>query len=245
MKRLIRSLFNSIGLEIKRKRKRKIQQKWSDMTLGFQRFSALNLPITSVIDVGAAAGTWSIKAARTWPNATYLLLEPLIERSQVLESLTKLHSNFTFLPFAAGNEKTAVNFVIAEDLDGSGIASSSMDPSRVRSVQVIRLDDAVKEIGFQGPFVVKLDTHGFEVPILEGCTGILNEVSLFIIECYGFQIVDNSLLFWEMCQHMDHLGFRLFDVVDVMHRPKDGAFWQCDAFFINKTNPLFNYNNYK
>jgi hypothetical protein len=112
-------------------------------------------------------------------------------------------------------------------------------------VQVIRLDDAVKEGGLTGPFLVKLDTHGFEVPILEGCSGIVDQVSLFIIECYGFQIADNSLLFWEMCQYMDCLGFRLFDIVDIMHRPKDGSFWQCDAFFIRKENDLFKDNKYR
>jgi FkbM family methyltransferase len=243
MKRLIQSFFNSFGFEIKRKRQAK--PKGSDMALGFRRFSALNLPVASVIDVGAAAGTWSVGASRFWPAASYLLLEPLAERKEILDSLVSTRSNFMYMPFAAGNEKTTINFMVADDLDGSGIAPSTIDPSSLRSVQVIRLDDAVKEKGLKGPFLVKLDTHGFEVPILEGCNGILNEVSLFIIECYGFQIVDNSLQFWEMCRYMDGLGFRLFDIVDIMHRPKDEAFWQCDAFFISKTNPLFNYNRYK
>ncbi|RYE45276.1 MAG: hypothetical protein EOP48_22205 [Sphingobacteriales bacterium] len=67
----------------------------------------------------------------------------------------------------------------------------------------------------------------------------MNQVSCFIIECYGFQIAEKSLLFWEMCRYMDELGFRLFDIVDVMNRPKDGAFWQCDAFFLRKENPVW------
>lgn len=215
------------------------------MAMGFQRFTTLDLPISSVIDVGAAAGTWSIKALNIWPNASYLLLEPLQERKLVLESLVKNHPKFRFMPFAAGNRKSNIDFIITDDLDGSGVASSGSDRSLVRSVEVIRLDDAVREHNLQGPFVVKLDTHGFEVPIIEGCNGFLNDVSLFIIECYGFRIADNSLLFWEMCQYMDRLGFRLFDIVDIMYRPKDGAFWQCDAFFIPRTNQIFKYNSYR
>src|SRR5690606_1041292 len=103
----------------------------------------------------------------------------------------------------------------------------------------------VQRLGLKGPFLVKLDTHGFEMPILEGCSEILPDVELFIIECYGFHITGSSLLFWEMCHEMDKLGFALFDIVDVMHRPKDGAFWQCDAFVIRKSNALFSDNRYK
>lgn len=243
MKKLLVSLFSSVGLEIRRKKRP--QPKVSAMTAGFHRFSHLGLPIETIIDVGAAAGTWSLEALRVWPNASYVLLEPLLERRPVLESLTQQHKNFSFLPFAAGNKKTSVNFVIADDLDGSGIASSDTDLSLIRSVEVIRLDEVVRDKNLKGPFVIKLDTHGFEVPILEGCTGILNGVSLFIIECYGFQIADNSLLFWEMSHYMEKLGFRLFDVVNILNRPKDGAFWQCDAFFIKKDNSLFSYNHYR
>lgn len=215
------------------------------MMMGIRRFASLDLPINVVIDVGAAAGTWSTKASIVWPYASYLLVEPLVERKSVLESLASQHSNFRYFPFAAGNATSSLDFLITEDLDGSGVASSISDRSQVRSVPVIRLDDVVKENNKKGPYVVKLDTHGFEVPIIEGCSGFLNEVSLFIIECYGFKIADNSLLFWEMCQYMDRLGFRLFDIVDVMYRPRDGAFWQCDAFFIKNTNEIFNYNKYK
>jgi hypothetical protein len=47
-----------------------------------------------------------------------------------------------------------------------------------------------------------------------------------------------------MCQYMDNLGYRLFDIVDIMNRPTDKAFWQCDAFFIKKDNPVFQTNTY-
>ena len=138
----------------------------------------------------------------------------------------------------------AAHFRIAPDLDGSGISSGSVSDGKNRKVAVRRIDNEIKTLDLVGPFIVKFDTHGYEVPILEGCAGILSDVELFIIECYGFRIAERSLLFWEMCQEMDRLGFALFDLVDVMRRPKDGAFWQCDAFFIRKDNLLFADNRY-
>jgi FkbM family methyltransferase len=204
----------------------------------------LNLPVRTIIDVGAAAGSWSLMAEQFWPECTFVLFEPLEERKEQLQALTREKSNFLFVPCAAGSDESPINFHIAEDLDGSGFASGSVSNSEIRKVAVRRIDHEIKTLGLVGPYVVKLDTHGYEVPILEGCAGILHDVELFIIECYGFRIVEGSLLFWEMCREMERLGFSLFDLVDVMHRPKDGAFWQCDAFFLRKGNSLFNDNRY-
>jgi len=214
------------------------------MAGGLKRFRNLGFPVRTIVDVGAAAGSWSLMAEQIWPECTFVLFEPLEERKEHLQSLAQEKSNFLFVPCAAGSDESFVNFRIAPALDGSGIASGTTLGGEIRKVAVRRIDNEINRLGLAGPYIVKLDTHGYEVPILEGCAGIIPNVELFIIECYGFRIADGSLLFWEMCREMDRLGFALFDLVDVMHRPKDGAFWQCDAFFIRKGNPLFNDNRY-
>jgi len=214
------------------------------MAEGLKRFRNLGFPVRTIVDVGAAAGSWSLMAEQLWPECTFVLFEPLEERKEQLQTLVGEKTNFLFIPSAAGSDESFVDFRIAPDLDGSGISSGTSLDSEIRKVAVRRIDNQIKALGLTGPYIVKLDTHGYEVPILEGCVDVLPHVELFVIECYGFQIADQSLLFWEMCRHMDRLGFALFDLVDVMHRPKDGAFWQCDAFFIRKGNSLFNDNRY-
>lgn len=209
------------------------------MIQGLQRCNRIVPHLNTIIDVGAAAGSWSLSAFELWRQSNYLLLEPLEERKLELESLEKKYSNFHFVPAAGGEEKGEVSFYISADLDGSGVANGSPNDQNIRKVDVVRIDDEILRLGLKGPYLVKLDTHGYEVPIIKGCRNILTEVSIFIIECYGFQIAENSLLFWEMCRYMDELGFRLFDIVDVMNRAKDGAFWQCDAFFLRSENPVF------
>lgn len=247
MKSLLRSILHSLGFEITRRRPltatlsyfRNIQ-----MIQGLQRCKSIVPEISTIIDVGAAAGSWSLSAFELWRQSNYLLLEPLEERRVELESLVNKYSNFRFIPAAAGRESGEVSFYVADDLDGSGITEKISTDLNVRKVNVVSIDDEAKRLKLKGPYLIKLDTHGFEVPIIEGCKQVLSEVSVFIIECYGFQIADKSLLFWEMCQYMDQLGFRLFDIVDIMNRPKDGAFWQCDAFFMKKDNLVFNQNGY-
>jgi FkbM family methyltransferase len=247
MKRLIRSLFDSMGFEIRRKKKESVLSHHSNhrMLGGLSRWKESSTNVNTVVDVGAAAGTWSVSALAFWPNASYLLFEPLAERKVELEALVGKQPNFYFVPCAAGREEGEMRFIVSNDLDGSGVASTAQMDGNIRSVRVTSISDEVKKLNLRGPYIIKLDTHGFEIPILEGCKEIIDEVSLFIIECYGFQIADNSLLFWEMCAYMDKMGFGLVDLVDVMNRPKDGAFWQCDAFFKRKDDSLFLYKEFR
>lgn len=250
MKRFVKSLFDALGLEVSRKNvvRSGIEYfKNEEMFEGLRRCHAVLPPPSTIIDVGAASGSWSLSAQNLWPHSNYVLFEPLLEREVQLSELAKIHKNFHYILAAAGKDKGVVSFYVADDLDGSGVAGSAdTDEARgIREVPVVSIEQEIERLCFAGPYLVKLDTHGFELPIIEGCTKLLPNISTFIIECYGFQIAENSLLFWEMCRYMDQLGFRLFDIVDVMHRPKDGAFWQCDAVFLKKDNPIFNAPGYE
>ena len=57
------------------------------------------------------------------------------------------------------------------------------------------------------PFLIKLDTHGFEVPILKGAQETLQQTNLLVIETYNFQLQPTSLRFHEMCSYMEFGGF--------------------------------------
>jgi hypothetical protein len=41
------------------------------------------------------------------------------------------------------------------------------------------IDGLVRRNNLGGPYVLKLDTHGFEVPILEGAHAVLAEASAY------------------------------------------------------------------
>ncbi len=90
-----------------------------------------------------------------------------------------------------------------------------------------------------GPFLLKLDTHGFEVPIFEGAGATLANTVAIIVETYNFKIGAEGLLFHEMCAWLQPRGFRCIDVVDVMRRPGDDLLWQMDLVFVRSDWPEF------
>ena len=238
---LINKIIRPLGIVIKRANELEGRNTMYDAIERSKSFHHVN-PVT-VIDVGAAKGIWTSMAIKVWPGSNYVLFEPLKEREEILSDIRNKNKNIYIVNKAAGDSNIEIDFFIATDLDGSGVAGD-ISASNLRKVKQTTLDAEISGLQLKGPFVIKLDTHGYEVPIIDGAEKILKDTQLLIIECYGFKIAPFSLLFWEMCAYLKSKGFRLIDIVDIDLRKKDGAFWQCDAFFIPDTSPCFSSNSY-
>jgi FkbM family methyltransferase len=210
------------------------------MQAALQRLAKNGVQPGCIFDVGAAQGTWSQAALQCWPAASYELFEPLHEQEPVLQALQKSHPNVNYHLAVAGKEPGAVRLNVSDDLDGSGIYGD--ESVNAREVPVLTIDSMAAKR--KGPYLIKLDTHGFEVPVLEGALKTLPQTAALIIEVYGFKISPTCLLFHELSAWLDQKGFRLTDIVDVMRRPTDNAFWQADAVYVRKDSTIFQRNTY-
>lgn len=54
-----------------------------------------------------------------------------------------------------------------------GLASQSRSDNFMVEAEMTSIDHEVNRLRLPGPFLIKLDTHGFEVPILAGATATL------------------------------------------------------------------------
>ena len=75
------------------------------MAAGLERISKLGIQPGTVVDLGAAQGTWTEKALKIWPAAKYELIEPLVEQTEVLKKLKSLHENIDFHLAVAGEHR--------------------------------------------------------------------------------------------------------------------------------------------
>ncbi len=141
IKKVVKAIFNRMGFDVVRNRSVTTGHVPTNdgMTNGFRRLQAISIFPNAIIDVGAAEGTWTEKAALVWPEAEFLLFEPLEERKEILLNLQKRLANKIFLSFtAAGNDESEINFHVSEDLDGSGIATD-INSSSNRIVKVFSI----------------------------------------------------------------------------------------------------------
>jgi len=238
VKESIKKIFDKMGYKLVSKSMKPYND--DSMFSGLSRLLHNGIKPKLVIDVGAAKGSWTESALNVWPDAAFLLIEPLEEQIGSLESLKGRCSNIEYRIAVAGETDGEVNLNVSDDLDGSGVYDSQTPNSR--RVPVIPIDKAAESL--TGPVVIKLDTHGYEQPILKGAVKTLQRTQALIIEVYAFDISPTCLKFYELTSYLDKLGFRLGDVLEVSRRPGDKLLWQADAIYYRKDHPAFQNSHY-
>lgn len=214
-----------------------------DMHSAMKRIHSHRIIIDNVIDIGGSDGTWSRQAIKIFPKASFLAIEPLTEREAALSRLAGTHPNFGYEICAAGEtDGGQAKLNIADDLDGSTIDGHG---GKSRQVPLRTVDSIVSDRNLIGSFLLKFDTHGYEVPILQGASETLKKTLVIIMEAYNFKITKKSLRFHEMCIYMEELGFRCYDVAGLMLREYDQAFWQMDLCFIRDDVKIFEYSGFR
>lgn len=211
--------------------------RWT-MEAALGRAATIGLAPATIIDVGAAAGEWAQAARSTFPKAALLLIEPLAERQARLTEFSRRCPGTHLVAAVAGATTGHIELNVSDDLDGSGVYGPH-GGGALRHVPQVTIDDAVARHGLRGPFLLKLDTHGYELPIFAGATATLAQTELLIVETYGFKPAPTAVRFWELCVWLEQRGFRPADIAGLMARKRDGMFWQADLFFLRSNHPVF------
>lgn len=245
-------LWYRLGKLINLKRKLKIIESEEPEKVAFhtastpralKNIAARGTEICTVIDVGASNGMWSEAARPFFPNAAYFLIEAQKVHERALQAYCASRPKTSYILAAAGDKTGEIFFDDSEPF--GGVAAKVAGGKAQSVVPVTTIDHEIAVRSLQGPFLIKLDTHGFEVPILEGAKEALKQANLVVIETYNFRLTEQTLLFDEMCAHMRALGFGVIDISEPLWRPRDDAFWQFDLFFVPLQRPEFSYNSYQ
>ncbi len=189
----------------------------------------------TIIDVGASDGRWSEIARTIWPRAKILCIEANRHHQAGLDS------------FCARTGASAV-FALAGDHVGNGFfAPSPGDPfggvgrhvagAGAIPIPCTTIDAEISGRGLLGPFLIKLDTHGFESAILDGAASALKHSCLLVIEAYTCLLQPGTMRFWELCSRLEGAGFLPTDICEPLHRPLDNRLWQVDLVFESKSSP--------
>ena len=207
-----------------------------------QRLAAHKIEIASLIDVGASNGVWSKAFAHYFPGRHHLLVEANQVHLQALTELCRERPNWRFAMTAAGGTTGELYFDGSNPL--SGVLATTPRNENYRPCPVSTIDDLLKTHPVPGPIMIKLDTHGVEIPILTGAMETLKQTSVLVIEAYNFTLGQPAVPFWDLCRYMLKLGFRPLDVFDLHYRQVDNAFWQLDLLFVRDDLPLFQDTRY-
>lgn len=201
-----------------------------------------NLNPNSIIDVGAAWGSFTRIAAQIFPGKDYLMVEPLAEYANSLRALIEEQDGrATWIKAVAAAEPGTVTFNVHDDLVGSSLlreTEGAVTDGRPRTVSTIRLDDEILSRGLSAPHVLKLDVQGSELAVLDGARRVLKDTELAILEVSFFDFFQGGSSMVEVISYMAERGFVPYDITTPLYRPLDGALAQLDLCFAQKSGAL-------
>lgn len=231
LKDALNAVFSRLGYRIA---STAIQPWQSTLAAGLQRLARLNLPMRTLIDVGAANGAWARQAAGALPGCRDLLL---VEAQSVHRpALDRFQADFPQAHVAlavAGPTRGEVSFDANNPWDGVASSQSRSGGTWVTLPQTT-LDHEVVSRQLRGPFLIKLDVHGYERAILAGASATLRETEALIVECYNFELGGDAQRFPAFCQYMETLGYRCADLWDPSYIGPGNLLWQFDLLFLRK-----------
>jgi FkbM family methyltransferase len=201
----------------------------------------------TVIDVGAARGDFTLAAASVFPDARFLLVEPLEEFAVPLGEVAGMLPSAHVVVAAAAPREGEVTLNVHPDLVGSSLyreeENSDVNGSP-RGVPAVTVDGIVVDAGVDGPFLLKVDVQGAERDVLEGAKATLKNTGFVLLELSLFRFFEGAPEFAAMISYMESLGFVPYDIVGLSHRPLDEALAQIDMAFVRSDGPLRRHHHF-
>lgn len=131
--------------------------------------------ISTFIDVGACYGFYSVLVGTSNPRCDILAFEPVTENYDILRRNLDLNGiKAKAYPYAVSDRQGRHRFQISLASDNSGIiASPALAVSKSIEVEVVKLDQYRDKIA-NGPVLIKIDTEGNELKVLDGIRKIID-----------------------------------------------------------------------
>ena len=234
--RVLKRLAAGCGVEVRRRAPGEARERCS--LPGCLRTAAgLGFSPASVLDVGAARGEWALQAARVWPDAGFLLIDPLEENRVALEQVVGTMRHATYELAAVGREVGSAVIHVHPDLDGSSLYEEREETiaGSPRTVAATTVDRSVHEHGLEGPYLLKADVQGAELAVVEGATATLAATELAVLEVSLFDFfLGAAPQLEDLVAAMGARDFVVWDIFGMGYRPIDGALAQVDMAFVRR-----------
>jgi len=203
-----------------------------DTFRAFTRLRAAGYRPDFVVDVGASSGIWSYYAWEVFPEARFLLIDPLASRYT-----GRCHRDgFEILECAVCDHEGTAEFRVSADLYNSSliaVGSVSAQTDLVR-VPMRTLDSLAAEHDLKGRGILKLDVQFSEHLALAGAQRLLGSVDVVIVEANLIKQTPDMMDLRALLEFMTGAGFDWFDEVGEWRNPQTGRLEQKDVLFLRR-----------
>lgn len=194
---------------------------------------------SSVVDVGANRGQFTLLMAGLCPDATILAFEPLIEPYRKLIEVTSAFPNVRTFNSAIGPLRADMAMNIAKRDDSSSLLpitdlQEQIFPNtghqRTVDVRIAPLGDFLEGRQMVRPSLLKIDVQGYELEVLKGSKDQLDRFDVIYVEASFLELYGGQPLACDVIAALDAERFRLSAIHNLAHAP-DGRAVQADFLF--------------
>jgi FkbM family methyltransferase len=234
-KRLVRSLFHSVGLDLRRVQS--LTNPAYQLALGLNRFG-----IDLILDVGANTGQFSLELRSFGYQGRIVSFEPLSAAHALLEKAAISDSNWQVHRRCAVGDRdgeveinvsgNSVSSSILPILESHSSAAQGSAYVGVERVPLVRLDTVAPAYLKDGRSAfLKIDTQGFEWHVLEGAVQVLPNFRGVLCELSLVPLYEGQHLWMDVLDRLQRAGFTLWSLQPGFVDPRDGRTLQLDAIF--------------
>lgn len=206
-------------------------------------FALLNTHrIDTVIDVGANNGGYGQLLRRGGFAGTIVSFEPLEQEHAALTAAAANDTNWIVAPrMALGSENKTIEIHVAGNSASSSILpmheahAKAAPESRYVGVQqatMHRLDDVrIPALEAADRVLLKIDTQGYEMMVLQGATKLLERLVGVQLELSVTPLYEGQVLYLAMAQWLQARGFELWNAIPGFVDPQSARMLQFDGVF--------------
>jgi FkbM family methyltransferase len=178
------------------------------------------------LDIGANIGQTSKKISNYFPNSTIYCFEPIKNTYQQLVENTNEYSNINANNFAIGADSEEVEIFHREHSEWNSLVDDLNKTAKLAGatseiIKVNTIDNFVKENRLQKIDILKSDTEGFEIEVLEGAKNCLSQqlIDFLYIEV-GFSKIDKQHTYWiDVIQTLENYGYSFSGLFEKCYGP--------------------------
>ena len=144
--------------------------------------------VREVFDVGANVGCTANTYAQAFPKSRVFAFEPVLESFNKLEKNTRTNLRIVPNHCALGNFNGVTSCTLHDDSRNNSLIKGLKDhlhanSNRSEEVSVFTLDSVKEKLGVEIIDLLKIDTEGFDLAVLEGASETLRRREVNFVYC--------------------------------------------------------------
>ncbi|MEM8915309.1 MAG: FkbM family methyltransferase [Pseudomonadota bacterium] len=198
--------------------------------------------IDVIFDVGANVGQYASKLRRIGFDGPIVSFEPLVSVHRDLEAAAADDPDWVVAPpMALGAEDGTITINRSAETDMSSALEFNAEMAKLLSSSAHVAQETVPQRRLDGLFaeyvssdqkpMLKIDTQGFERQVLDGATGVLDQLALIQLELSIIEIYEGEPTWRDMVSHLESLGFEPVLFIPGYFNKRTSRLLQMDGVF--------------